>query len=412
MADLQLESIGGDDARHAVLFLHGVNGNCRTTWTNPDTGFSWPHALSHETNWHVCSLNYAAATNWGHAMPLQNRATSVLEYLLASRVFANKDIALIGHSFGGLVAKQMVRMAADNRNRYGDILAQLSGIVFVATPHSGSALASLGIFLRRELGATVALEDLRQANPLLRDLNDWFRRHQASSGPACHVLYETRPLRHGVLGLRTVKPVDPASADPGLVDCALIPVDADHGEVARPTSATASQYLSTLNFLQKTFAVPARDARLERQAAAICYRITNDGIEILLVRCTLNTHWCLPKGHLERDKSMSETAAEEALEEAGVRGIVDPEPFTWYVYRRVTPPGREQRAQDLRVAAFLLLVTNDKAAQPEHDRTPTWFSPEDAKARLADKRQLRFQQEFERVIDLAVQTIVQRSRKS
>ena len=280
----KIQHVGGTDDGHAVVFLHGVNGDGLATWTHRN-GFCWPKALAAETGYTVYTVTYPAATNWGHAMPLQSRAHSLLDSLRSAEVLGDAELCLVGHSFGGIVAKQMVRHAADNSAAYGAFLEHLAGIAFVGTPHDGAGIATLGDLLRRELGSTVTLEDLRYASPLLLDLGQWFVNHQRANGPLCHALYETRPLRHRWLGpLRTIQPVSAASANPGLADTECVPVDADHSELAKPASSSSPQFRSVGRFLERAFEVPAKFARLPRQVAAVCYRLSEQGPEFLLVK--------------------------------------------------------------------------------------------------------------------------------
>lgn len=60
------------------------------------------------------------------------------------------------------------------------------------------------------------------------------------------------------------------------------------------------------------------------QCAAIPYRKTEAGdLEILLVTSRGKGNWILPKGNVKVGKSAAVSAAEEAYEEAGARGVID-----------------------------------------------------------------------------------------
>ena len=156
-------------------------------------------------------MQFDAHTNWGGTtMPLQERAVSIAELLRDSPELRGKDIAIVAHSFGGIVAKQMVRHI-HGRDRFHDLGERLAGVVFVATPHSGADIANYGRFLRWAIGSTVTLEDLRHHAPLLVELSDWYRN---SSTPPAHVLYETRSMKLGWFR-RWLMIVDRASANPG-----------------------------------------------------------------------------------------------------------------------------------------------------------------------------------------------------
>ncbi|MGV6802809.1 MAG: NUDIX hydrolase [Ruegeria sp.] len=59
------------------------------------------------------------------------------------------------------------------------------------------------------------------------------------------------------------------------------------------------------------------------QSAALCYRIRAEGPEILLITTRRTGRWIIPKGGMMTGLSGSETAAQEAWEEAGVTGCCD-----------------------------------------------------------------------------------------
>lgn len=58
------------------------------------------------------------------------------------------------------------------------------------------------------------------------------------------------------------------------------------------------------------------------QSGVIPYRIINGKIEILLITSRSKKKWIIPKGLIENGLSEKESAANEALEEAGVEGFI------------------------------------------------------------------------------------------
>jgi 8-oxo-dGTP pyrophosphatase MutT (NUDIX family) len=143
--------------------------------------------------------------------------------------------------------------------------------------------------------------------------------------------------------------------------------------------------------------------------AAVCYRTPPGNIEFLLVRTKGGGEkWTFPKGHLlpnEVDEP-SLGAAREALEEAGVLGQVDPEPFTRYRY----PNTRSHQGQlDSLVEAYLLFVVSQRPVRAESFRTPRWLRPSAAIARLrAGGRETAYAEEQARVVREAVTIITRR----
>jgi 8-oxo-dGTP pyrophosphatase MutT (NUDIX family) len=132
------------------------------------------------------------------------------------------------------------------------------------------------------------------------------------------------------------------------------------------------------------------------RVAAVCYRQANDMVQFKLVR-TQGGHWTFPKGHVEIGETPSMAAQREALEEAGVRGSIASEPFTVFLHEKRASDGRRM---ELTVAAYFLCVESESGT-PEHGRDPTWFHPEEAKQKLAEKRSPRYQQAYFNVIDEA-----------
>jgi 8-oxo-dGTP pyrophosphatase MutT (NUDIX family) len=136
------------------------------------------------------------------------------------------------------------------------------------------------------------------------------------------------------------------------------------------------------------------------QVAAVCYRRVGGSVEFKLVR-TRAGRWTFPKGHIEMTEEPWRAAEREALEEAGVRGRILSEPFAIFPHEKHTSDGRRV---ELTVAAYLLEVTSDDDT-PEPGRDPTWFPPEQARQKLAEKRPPRYQQAYARVIDEACQKL-------
>jgi len=73
------------------------------------------------------------------------------------------------------------------------------------------------------------------------------------------------------------------------------------------------------------------------QFAALPWRVVNDEVQVLLITSRISRHWLIPKGWPMRGKSDAEAAAQEAFEEAGIRGIVSPHPIGAYSYDKLRP---------------------------------------------------------------------------
>jgi 8-oxo-dGTP pyrophosphatase MutT (NUDIX family) len=145
-----------------------------------------------------------------------------------------------------------------------------------------------------------------------------------------------------------------------------------------------------------------RDAAESEVAAAVCYRPHHGRTEFLLVRTSDGTKWTFPKGHVEQGEDPSQAAAREAREEAGVDGVVQQQPFTYYLY-----PAGSGRGVEHRVPAFLFEVKSQ--AQPNRDerfREPQWFDFMAAITKLSEGgRERRYAKEHQRVLETATRML-------
>jgi triacylglycerol esterase/lipase EstA (alpha/beta hydrolase family) len=146
MGDPILHSAGGQNSTTApvadVVFIHGMGGNADGTWRHVDSW--WPNWIAEDAE-HVAvwSLDYDAEPSaWlGSAMPLSDRAGNILTRFEADDL-GKRPLILICHSLGGLVAKQMLRSAEGHGEAAWQRIGEnVAGIVFLATPHTGSRLA-------------------------------------------------------------------------------------------------------------------------------------------------------------------------------------------------------------------------------------------------------------------------------
>jgi 8-oxo-dGTP pyrophosphatase MutT (NUDIX family) len=109
-----------------------------------------------------------------------------------------------------------------------------------------------------------------------------------------------------------------------------------------------------------------------RQSGTVPFRMRDGALEVLLITAVSSDRWIVPKGIVEPHLTPSESAAEEAHEEAGVRGEL------------AGPVGRfEVRKWGgvCTVEVFLLRVTEIDDQWPEADvRKRRWVPAADAPA--------------------------------
>ena len=145
---------------------------------------------------------------------------------------------------------------------------------------------------------------------------------------------------------------------------------------------------------------PSRPVRMPIRAAAVCYRRTTGGLEFLLVRTRNGLAWTFPKGHLEPGESSVQAAEREAREEAAASGRIAAIPFTRYRYPAWVGPGLP--ADEVCIEAYLMEVTSLSRNGSVEKRPTSWFAPDVAVWKLAERRNSAYAREHARVIAAAV----------
>ena len=121
-----------------------------------------------------------------------------------------------------------------------------------------------------------------------------------------------------------------------------------------------------------------------RQFGALPYRVDDEeGLQILLVTSRDTGRWVVPKGNPIPHRNGPETAAQEALEEAGAEGEIGTSPIGSFRYRKrmrlLLPVNAEVRVFPLRVDRL-------HGAWPEaHQRRRQWFNRAEAAEAVAER---------------------------
>jgi Signal recognition particle GTPase len=257
----QLHPISGCDSttrKADVIFVHGLGGDAFDTWRRgDDTTNFWPEWLGQDfTDIGIWSLGYASSpTKWarikklftkekfdyGHAMPLPDRARQVLDLVLQNGL-GNRPMMFICHSLGGLLVKQILRISLDTPEGSSEraLFENTRAVLFLATPHNGADLATLLSRLRIAF-PTVAVNDLIAHNAHLRDLFEWYRVH-ASEGVQTRTYNESRSIG----GVRIV---DPTSAHPGVGPRPVL-LDDDHISIAKLLDRNSQVYVAARELIR------------------------------------------------------------------------------------------------------------------------------------------------------------------
>ncbi len=112
------------------------------------------------------------------------------------------------------------------------------------------------------------------------------------------------------------------------------------------------------------------------QSAVIPYRLSKNGLEILLITSIKKKHWIVPKGYVEFNLTPFESAKKEAYEEAGILG--SNETIEVGTFKLNKPVGT------CLIKVFTMEVHEVLDDYPEkNDRKRKWFTPEEASGAIA-----------------------------
>ena len=255
LTELLLITDAADDPLINVVFVHGLDGNPIKTWAF-DLDESWHTWLSAKLpNACIWSLHYTLrSTRWsGESMPIADRAINVLA-TLQSELLNGLPIVFVCHSYGGLLIKQAVLTARDSATEYAAIAERTLGVVFLATPHTGSGIAQY-IDAFPIFRSTPAITELRQNAAALRELNRRFKVVFDKSSIEVSSYFETRTT-HGI------RIVDEQSGDIGFGRTA-VPIDCNHIEICKPPRADF-RVTQTISLIRGVTPAPKPVAKVER----------------------------------------------------------------------------------------------------------------------------------------------------
>jgi 8-oxo-dGTP pyrophosphatase MutT (NUDIX family) len=141
-----------------------------------------------------------------------------------------------------------------------------------------------------------------------------------------------------------------------------------------------------------------------QQVAALCWRHVfsvnkSSVLEILLITSLRKRHWILPKGWPQAGLSLAQSAAREALEEAGVTGDVATTPLGRYNYLKEKKDGG---STPCRVDVFALHVRRQHRKWLEKGaRQLLWLPAEQAAAKVTEPGLRRILLQFTKSIRAA-----------
>lgn len=116
------------------------------------------------------------------------------------------------------------------------------------------------------------------------------------------------------------------------------------------------------------------NTEIATQYAALCFRVRKKKLQVLMITSRRNKRWVLTKGWPMDGKSGAEAAAQEAWEEAGVRGKIGDNSIGIYTYIKQAEKKAEVD-QPCAVMVYPLKVKSVAGKYPEKgQRVRKWMS--------------------------------------
>lgn len=139
------EDAGAGSGRRIAVLLHGLCLDERSWRRGTGASETVPAALQ-RAGWSVLQLRY----NTGRPIHANGAEfAKAMQGLVESWPVPMDELALVGHSMGGLVARSAAHQAIDAGQ---DWIERLGPMVFLGTPHLGSPLERAGHIVDRALG--------------------------------------------------------------------------------------------------------------------------------------------------------------------------------------------------------------------------------------------------------------------
>jgi protein SERAC1 len=232
-----------DDPIANVIFVHGLSGDQSDSWRCGTSDELWPSWLNERfPGLAVHSFGYAASVFAKNEQDLFERATSALD-LFASKGFGKCPLILVGHSLGGLLIKSILRKSRETSDQGLTAVADATRlVVFIATPHTGASLASIGKFVLPHFTSD-KIEILANKAGILDDLKQAYRDFVDKKSDLQTVVYYEKLNTHSQLI------VDRDSSDPGVAKVTPVAVDKNHISICKPDTRDDQVFLGLVRHI-------------------------------------------------------------------------------------------------------------------------------------------------------------------
>jgi hypothetical protein len=161
-----------------IIFVHGLNGSKRRTWTHSESKFNWPEWLRNEKglqNVRIATFGYNSSSNVlapNSNLSIPDFANQLLLYLDQ----LNYRDGSVCVPLTALTVGSDYIIEAFNNPDYASLHKDIVAVVFLGTPHQGSDLARiLDVILTASFSSRNFVEELHPNSDVLEAINHNFR---------------------------------------------------------------------------------------------------------------------------------------------------------------------------------------------------------------------------------------------
>ena len=241
-----------------VVFVHGLTGDPKKTWTSK-AGY-WPDWMAEDhPDVRVCTFGYPASKfkKWiKKELDIFELAKLATEILCGKGV-CKRPIIFVTHSLGGIITKLLLNHCHGSSDEQAAALAARTlRVMFLATPHSAPPLPQV---VKKELPgwSSSHITALSGETTVLEYIRDTYGKYVASNENLKNVAYYESQKLSGV-----VQVVPMNCANPGISGTDPIPIEADHINICKPQSKESAIYTSVNRHIEQAKKLAADTSEL------------------------------------------------------------------------------------------------------------------------------------------------------
>ena len=151
MGEFEIINDGHPTPSVDIVFIHGLGGDGRKTWTHSKSEEFWPDFLAKDIpNARIMSYSYdpklLSVRRPASTSKFDNHARTFIELLAIKRIkedATTRKVVFVAHSLGGLLVAQALRMSDNEKRdpRIKQIVSCTIGLLLFGVPFGGSDLA-------------------------------------------------------------------------------------------------------------------------------------------------------------------------------------------------------------------------------------------------------------------------------